>query len=80
MKIKVKYFASFRELSKKEEEIVNVEKPIKLKSLYERLQKKYKFSLDFKDIRVAVNEGYPQETIILKSDDVIVFIPPIAGG
>ncbi|MCB9059940.1 MAG: molybdopterin converting factor subunit 1 [Halobacteriovoraceae bacterium] len=79
MKIKIKYFAQFREeTGKSEEEIsTSVSNP---EDLYKELSKKYSFLLDAKNIKVAIDEKYVPFNHPLKENDTVVFIPPVAGG
>ncbi len=78
--IRVEYFASFKEKAKKPSEAITLNEPISLNDLYDLLNEKYGFGLEKKFLRIAVNENYEDFDYLLKEEDKIVFIPPIAGG
>ncbi len=80
MKITIKYFASFREESCMDEEVLFLKETTTLKELYARLRKKHAFALNLNEVRLAVNESYQKESYVCQDEDVVVFIPPIAGG
>ena len=80
MKIKIKYFASLRESANKVDEDYTIDKVMTLREIYEDLARKYSFSLAFSQISCAINNEYANESSLLKEGDVLVFIPPVAGG
>ena len=75
----LRYFAILREQSGIGEEKI-VTKASTPADLYTELSKQYKFSLPVDRIRVAVNDRFDQMDVSLKNGDVIVFVPPVAGG
>lgn len=79
MKVKVKYFASLREQSQKNEEEVigDIKNSF---DLYKTLKEKYNFSLAVDEIKVAINGEYQEFQTPISEGDVITFIPPVAGG
>ena len=79
MKVKVKYFAALREQANKSEEYIEGEFE-KAQQLYDFLQEKYNFSIDQKNLKVAINEEYKDFNSDIFTGDIIVFIPPVAGG
>lgn len=79
MKIKVKYFASLREEAQKNDEELT-EKFQDAFELYQALKRRYNFSLNADEIKVAINGEYRDFKTILQDRDVITFIPPVAGG
>ncbi len=80
MKITIKYFASLREQAKVNQEVVDVNETITLLELFSTISQKYKFSYELYDIKFAVNNTYVQNNYVLKPNDELVFIPPVAGG
>lgn len=80
MKIKVRYFASLREKAGISQENMTIEAGKDLKDLYLDLSQKYNFSLAANEIKYSVNNEYVEPSISLNENDVIVFIPPVAGG
>ena len=79
MKIKVKYFASLREQAQKNEEEIT-EFFNNSFDLYLALKERYQFSLNVNEIKVAINGEYQDFQTKLCHDDVVTFIPPVAGG
>ncbi len=79
MTIKVKYFASLREKAQKNDEEILAEfnSPTEL---YQTLKNKYHFPLAIEEIKVAINGEYKSFDTLIKSGDVVTFIPPVAGG
>jgi molybdopterin synthase sulfur carrier subunit len=76
MKIRVKYFASFREKTgKREEEIVCVP-GTRLQSLVETLKDKYGFG---PRILISLNHEFGKNEE-LHDGDVVALFPPVSGG
>lgn len=79
MKITVRYFAMLREQTQKSSEQIETECQTPA-DLFLELQNKYHFTLDLKNIRVAINQDYVHLNTPIKNGDELVFIPPVAGG
>lgn len=79
MKIKVMYFAALREQAKKSDEIIETSfsNPF---DIYNELKRKYNFSLEISELKVAINDCYEDFDFELNEMDSLVFIPPVAGG
>ena len=77
--ITIEYFALFREQAGKHDE-KRVIQDSKLSNLFSLLTKEYGFQLGMDKVQVAVNEEFVDWEYQLKSGDVVVFIPPVAGG
>ncbi|MGE3608323.1 MAG: molybdopterin converting factor subunit 1 [Bacteriovoracaceae bacterium] len=80
MKITVKYFASLREKAEKTFEEIEIGSGEKLSEIYQTLSMRYAFPLSSQEVKYAVNHEYVSDDYILKERDVLVFIPPVAGG
>ena len=80
MKVKVRYFASLREQAGKSQEEIEIEKGKNLKDIYQDLSLRYGFTLLPQEIKFSVNNDYVDQIIKLNENDVVVFIPPVAGG
>lgn len=93
MKVKVKYFAIFRELTNKREEELEVKEGSTVKDLLEVLAEKY--GKKFRDI--VFNEGAVSDRLLmlldgvniyslnnletkLNENSVFVILPPVGGG
>ena len=81
MKIRIRYFASLREITGQNEEILMVDERASaadvralLVARYPRLQPILDRSL------CAVNRGYVAAETVLHEGDELVFIPPMGGG
>lgn len=77
--IHVQYFAILREQRKASDETLTTTAQT-AQELYSQLQVQYHFSLSIALVRVAINNEFKDWSTRIKSDDHIVFIPPVAGG
>ena len=76
--IKILYFASMRDLTGKNEE--NIERmEWTVRELLQWAESSYP-SFKRHSVLIAVNEEYVTEDEIIRSGDVVVFIPPVSGG
>lgn len=80
MKLNIRYFASLREKAGKSQEEIHLENGKNLKDLYLELSNKYNFPLSANEIKFSVNNDYVDHLVKLNENDVVVFIPPVAGG
>tara|TARA_B100001123_G_scaffold448532_1_gene610072 strand:+ start:1710 stop:1958 length:249 start_codon:yes stop_codon:yes gene_type:complete len=80
----IKYFAWLKNITKKEEEIIENKSIIDVNSLKQFLKKKYpKLNEHFDNndlIRIAINYSYTYENDKIKSNDEIALFPPVSGG
>ena len=79
IKIKVEYFAELREQSGKQEETLEIPHSSAIK-LYTDLKESYSFHSDWKKLRVAINHEICDWQQELHAEDLVVFIPKVAGG
>lgn len=79
MRVNIRYFAMMREIAKKSEEVIegSFQTPCEL---YLHLRNIYDFPLDMEHIKVSINGEYQDQEVSLKEGDLVVFIPPVAGG
>ena len=77
--IHIQYYALLREERGESREIVSTQAAC-AQDLYSELKIKYHFRLNTDLLRVAVNGQYASWQTLLKDQDKIVFIPPVAGG
>jgi molybdopterin converting factor subunit 1 len=77
--VTVEYFAQLREQAGQSRETFssNAES---LAALYAELRQRHGFRLDTAQLKVAVNAQFRDWQQPLTEGDVIVFIPPVAGG
>ena len=79
MKVEVKYFAALREVAATSSEVVETTATNAVE-LYAELDSKYQFGIVQDNLKVAINECYVDFSTVLKENDTVVFIPPVAGG
>lgn len=77
--VQVQYFAQLREEAGRAEETVQTE-AASVAELFDELSRRHEFSLASDRLRVAVNAEFADWDTALNSNDLVVFIPPIAGG
>jgi molybdopterin converting factor subunit 1 len=81
MRIRLLYFASFRDSLGKDEEVMELPAGTSIASLWEELRKRSSWLRRFSSMpAVAVNCEYVAPARILAEDDEVAFLPPIAGG
>ncbi len=78
-KIKIRYFAILRDLSKKNEEEIQTQAAT-AEELYEELGQRYANLLPQRMVRVAINDQFSEMNRMISDGDRIAFIPPVAGG
>ena len=81
--MKIKYFAWIRELTKNNEEYLDLNEIQNLKELKKFLLTKYpdlQKHFDQEILRFAVNQEYVIDNIDLHEDDEIAVFPPVSGG
>ena len=77
--VQVSYFALLRDETGRDEEQVATAGAT-AGELYAELQQRYRFSLPRERLRVAINGDFADWDTALADGDLVVFIPPVAGG
>ena len=77
--ITIEYFALLREQRGCQSETILTELETAA-DLFEDMKAKYSFSLKRNNVRVAINQEFRDWTDKLENNDVVVFLPPVAGG
>ena len=77
--VRVSYFALLRDEAGCDEERV-VTASATAGELYAELRERHRFSLPADRLRVAINAGFADWESTLVDGDLVVFIPPVAGG
>lgn len=77
--ITVEYYAQLREQAGLGREALSTGAAT-LAQLYAELRQRHGFRLDTDQLRVAVNAQFREWAQPLAEGDVVVFIPPVAGG
>ena len=77
--INIRYFALLKEEADKSTEVFQTEAQT-AQDLFQELSDFYSFSLKASQVRVAINDEFKNLETEIKSEDTVVFIPPVAGG
>lgn len=77
--VSIQYFAALREQAGRAEERVQTRAHTPAE-LYAELRGRHHFSLPIESLRVAVNDEFGDWAQALADGDVVVFLPPVAGG
>jgi sulfur-carrier protein len=81
MKIRIRYFASFREIVGQNEEILTLHEQATVADARALLLTRYpRLQPIMERSACAVNHGYVTSETTLHEGDEIVFIPPVGGG
>ena len=81
MKIRIRYFASFREITGLNEEILTVQDGATVADVRAQLLARFpRIQSVMERSACAVNRGYIGAETVLHEDDELVFIPPMSGG
>jgi len=76
----VKYFASFRDMTGRREETIEVPEGMTVEGLREHVKGLYVKMAGRDQVLVAVNGVFaPLETVVVEGDEV-AFFPPVSGG
>ncbi len=79
MRIQIRYYALMREQAGRSDESVETSAGTPAE-LYRDLGTRHPFTLAPEQLKVAVNGEFSDWSRALRPDDVVVFIPPVAGG
>ncbi len=77
--IQLRYFALLREQRGVQAE-VRVTGARTARELYGEIASQYGFTLPVERVGVAVNDAFASWDLPLAANDLVVFIPPVAGG
>jgi molybdopterin converting factor small subunit len=77
--IQLRYFALLREERGLAAEVIETAARTP-RDLYQELAGRHGFSLPAERVGVAINESFAAMDRELAANDVVVFIPPVAGG
>lgn len=81
MKVRVKLFASFRNIVGQKEEEVELEEGTTVKDLLEQYISRFPEMDRYRNhIILSVNKEYGPSNLVLKDGDEVSFLPPVSGG
>lgn len=75
----IKYYATLREQAGRNDE-TRQSTAQTAAELYQELCADYGFSLNERQLKVAINSMYQPMSSLIQNGDTVVFIPPVAGG
>ena len=81
--ITIKYFASLKAIAEKEEDSLDIEKPISIDQLSDIISKtapKMGAVIREKKVMISVNQEMASADTIIHDGDEVAFLPPFSGG
>jgi len=78
-RVQICYFAALRELRGISKETIDTT-AITVEQLYDKLAATHNFNFSKQLIKVAINDSFVLWDTALNPEDIVVFIPPVAGG
>ena len=81
--MRIRYFAWIKDITKKDDDIIDINHPKTLQELKNYLETTYPDLKEhfLKDVlRFAVNQEYVSKNLNLKPTDEIAIFPPVSGG
>jgi molybdopterin synthase sulfur carrier subunit len=79
MKVKLRFFASFRMMTGEAETEIEVKEGTTTSGLLELVKERYE-GFNEKTVLFAVNGEYVGENVGLEEGDTVAFFPPVSGG
>ncbi|MDH3365276.1 MAG: molybdopterin converting factor subunit 1 [Thermoplasmata archaeon] len=81
MRVRVKLFASFRDIVGKKEEEIEIGDGTTVQMLLEQYIGRFPEMARFREhIILSVNREYGPSRLVLKEGDEVSFLPPVSGG
>jgi molybdopterin synthase sulfur carrier subunit len=80
MRINVRYFGQFRDITGLTEEEIETEDGITVIELRDQVRKKYPRIAAKREVLVAVNNTFTSLDIVINPEDKVAFFPPVSGG
>lgn len=81
LKVKIRYFALYRDLSGKSDETMDLKDGSTLDSLLDEVRESHPiFSKQSGEFLLAVNEEYAAPETVLKDGDEVAIFPNVSGG
>ncbi len=80
MKINIRYFGQFRDITGKTEEELEVKDGITVEELRDFVRGKYSKIAAKREVLVALNNTFTALDVVVKPEDKVAFFPPVSGG
>lgn len=77
--ITIEYYAMLQEIAGKNKEEFKTSVN-SVSELYQEIKLKYGFIFDHDQLRAAINDQFVDWKTKINNGDIVVFIPPVAGG
>ena len=81
--ITIKYFASLKSIAEKEEDNLDIERPISIDQLSDIISKtapKMGAVIREKKVMISVNQEMADADTVIHDGDEVAFLPPFSGG
>ena len=80
MKINIRYFGQFRDITGLTEEEIETKEGVTVIELRDQVREKYPKIADKREALVAVNSTFTALDVVIKPEDKVAFFPPVSGG
>ena len=80
MKIRVRYFASIREVLRIDEEEIEIKDGATVMDLISELKQRHEFLSMKEQLLIAVDGSFAQPSTVIKPGDEVALFPPVSGG
>ena len=80
MRVRVRYYASFRDVTGKAEECLEVPEGITVQGIREHVRGLHEGIARREQVLVAVNGAFPALERVIEEGDDVAFFPPVSGG
>lgn len=80
MRIKIKYFGQFRDITGVTEEEIETKDDVTVIELRDQVREKYERIAAKREVLVAVNSSFAELDYVIKPEDKVAFFPPVSGG
>ena len=80
MRIRIRFFASVRQITGVDSEELEVEEGLAVGALIVDLKRKHEALEEKMNMLVAINGEYADPNTVLREGDVVALFPPVSGG
>jgi molybdopterin synthase sulfur carrier subunit len=80
MRIKIRYYGQFRDITGLTEEEVATKDGVTVVELRDQIREKYPRIAAKREVLVAVNSSFAPLDTIINPEDKVAFFPPVSGG
>jgi sulfur-carrier protein len=80
MRVRVRYYASFRDMTGKTEEWLEVPEGLTVQGIREHVRGLYEKIAKKDQVLVAVNGSFTSLDRVIEEGDDVAFFPPVSGG